>query len=757
MINSINKKFSILIGVSILFLMLIFTTLMIMNINKSIVKELESNLDIQVHNYLQTAEVYNDSLKESSIKLLNIYEKSFLNLRKKGTQRVEINGVETLSLYDGFARLNKNFQPVDHFTEITGAAAAVYVKDGDEYVRITSSLKNEKDERILTDTIDKKSDIYKNIEKKSKFEGLETIAGKNYMSVYSPIIKDEEIIGALYIGYDFTKGLSRLKEKLKKVVIGETGYIYILDKKGNFVLHPSLEGKNALKLKDANGNLFIQDMLKEKNGVIHYDYIQNGDFREKIAAFVSYDEWGWVIVSGSYIDEFLGISEEVEFNLEVATIILTLTLLLITFTLVNKVISNPLEEFQKGLLDFFAFLNKSKDTIEKIDVNSNDEIGKMASVINKNIEDIKHHLHEDNNLISNVKKVVNEVSQGSLNNRINSTCSTQSLNELKDLINIMLENLESFVGKDINKLCEVLESYAKRDFTKKIDSNASGKIGIEILNLNKMITKMLLDNQNDGLHLQNSSNNLSRNVNILNQNASNQAVSLEEVAASITEISENINHTSQKTQQMHKLSSTTKKSSQEGKDLANKTVVSMDEINEKVQTINESISIIDQIAFQTNILSLNAAVEAATAGEAGKGFAVVAQEVRNLASRSAEAAQEIKALVESATIQTKEGKAISSKMIVGFEELEEKINKTNDLINDVTTAATEQTQGMNLISDTINGLDKFTQENAAVANETNSIAIDTNKIAIAVVQSVNENNFEGKDLKRKEEVKQEFV
>ena len=77
----------------------------------------------------------------------------------------------------------------------------------------------------------------------------------------------------------------------------------------------------------------------------------------------------------------------------------------------------------------------------------------------------------------------------------------------------------------------------------------------------------------------------------------------------------------------------------------------MDEINEKVQTINESIAIIDQIAFQTNILSLNAAVEAATAGEAGKGFAVVAQEVRNLASRSAEAAKEITELVVSASIK----------------------------------------------------------------------------------------------------------
>jgi len=293
-------------------------------------------------------------------------------------------------------------------------------------------------------------------------------------------------------------------------------------------------------------------------------------------------------------------------------------------------------------------------------------------------------------------------------------------------------------------LSEVLESYAQRDFRKELDSSSSGKIGNEIANMNKMITHMLIDNQNDGMNLQNSSTQLSKNVSILNESATNQAASLEEVAASITQISENINHTSQKAQEMFALSSNTKKSSDEGKNLANKTVSSMDEINNKVQTINESIAVIDQIAFQTNILSLNAAVEAATAGEAGKGFAVVAAEVRNLASRSADAAKEIKELVESATVQAKQGKEISSAMIAGFEELEEKVNETNSLINDVADAAKEQTQGMIQITDTINHLDKFTQENAAVADKTNIISLDTNEIAKGVVENVNRNEFNGK-------------
>ena len=155
---------------------------------------------------------------------------------------------------------------------------------------------------------------------------------------------------------------------------------------------------------------------------------------------------------------------------------------------------------------------------------------------------------------------------------------------------------------------------------------------------------------------------------------------------------------------MLRISSKTQESAHIGKELATKTVNSMEEINNTVMNINEAITVIDQIAFQTNILSLNAAVEAATAGEAGKGFAVVAQEVRNLAARSAEAAKEIKNLVENATIKANEGKEISSTMIKGFGELESNISETSNLIDDVTNAANEQSSGITQISDAVNQL-----------------------------------------------------
>ena len=195
------------------------------------------------------------------------------------------------------------------------------------------------------------------------------------------------------------------------------------------------------------------------------------------------------------------------------------------------------------------------------------------------------------------------------------------------------------------------------------------------------------------------------------------------------------------------------KSIQTGQDLATETTSAMEEINEQTQLIAEAITVIDQIAFQTNILSLNAAVEAATAGEAGKGFAVVAQEVRNLASRSAEAAKEIKDIVENATSKANNGKEISAKMIEGYQGIYDKVQQTNAIISDVTIASKEQTTGIAQINDAVAQLDKATQENANVASNTSQIANETSKMAISIVEEANKSDFVGKDKVKQTEIK----
>ncbi len=565
-------------------------------------------------------------------------------------------------------------------------------------------------------------------------------------TVAIPLYKDGKYAGV--IGAEIA--LDTFGKLAKSIKVYDHGYAFIVDNYGTVVGHPDKkliskkvseitkndkEYMNALesvkKLKDYT---FVKKSYT--TGLETYNYVK--PFK------INKADVNWSIFINAPVDEYLSLANFIR-NFSIIAAILGILIVGITIFLSVKQLKSNLTVITDGLKSFFLYLNKESNTTKQIDLISNDEFGQMAKNINDNIVKISKSIDEDNHLIENVKNVVNDVSKGYLEKRISEHTSTDSLNELKKLLNDMLDNLESLVGKDINKISEVLSKYTQRDFTAKLNKETSGKIGQELIEMNNMMTQMLQDSQRDGVNLQKSSDELTQNVQTLSKNATSQAASLEETAASIDEITGNIQQTSVKAQEMLNISNETKESAQTGKNLANDTVKAMDEINETVININEAISVIDQIAFQTNILSLNAAVEAATAGEAGKGFAVVAQEVRNLAARSAEAAKEIKDLVENATTRANNGKVISTKMIEGFSSLEEKISSTNNLIDDVSNAAKEQNLGMTQIADAMNQLDKFTQENAAIADQTNDIAKGTNNIALDVVKNVEINEFDGKN------------
>jgi len=263
---------------------------------------------------------------------------------------------------------------------------------------------------------------------------------------------------------------------------------------------------------------------------------------------------------------------------------------------------------------------------------------------------------------------------------------------------------------------------------------------------------MLIENKKNGLTLGDSSNVLLENVNKLNSSSNSAAASLEETAAAIEEITSTVRSNSENITKMSLLSNDVTKSVVIGEKYANQTTIAMDEINTQVNLVNEAISVIDQIAFQTNILSLNAAVEAATAGEAGKGFAVVAQEVRNLASRSAEAAKEIKGIVENATKKANEGKEIANSMIEGYKELNSNVSQTMSLIKDIQNSSKEQLLGIEQINDVVNNLDRQTQQNAQIASETNEIAKLTDSIAKVIVDDTNSKEFYGKDSVQSREI-----
>ena len=435
-------------------------------------------------------------------------------------------------------------------------------------------------------------------------------------------------------------------------------------------------------------------------------------------------------------------------NIIIIESLLIITIVILSLILLSRDILLSLNRFKSGLISFFDFLNKNSSKIEYIDIKNSDEFGLMAKLINSNIEKIENSTLEDKKLLDDVFNVVNRVKQGYYSQLIKENSTNDTLSTLKNSINDMI----SATKQNFISVNNILEEYVKYNYTKELKLDNIEKGGVFetlIKNINELrnaINDMLIKDKENGITLDNSSSELLKNVDKLNQSSNEAAASLEETAAALEEVTSSISNSNNKIAQMSQIASNVTNSASLGEKLANQTTTAMDEINTQVNLVNEAIGVIDNIAFQTNILSLNAAVEAATAGEAGKGFAVVAQEVRNLATRSAEAAKEIKEIVERATVKANEGKSIATNMIEGYKGLNESINQTTSLIQDIASSSKEQQNAVIQINDAISLLDKKTQENAQIAGDTNSIAEKASLMAKKILENVNEKEFLEKNV-----------
>ena len=269
-----------------------------------------------------------------------------------------------------------------------------------------------------------------------------------------------------------------------------------------------------------------------------------------------------------------------------------------------------------------------------------------------------------------------------------------------------LENRKQYMHKEAEPIIKILKNIV------------DGKIDESLVINDESELKMLEEPVNNiRLNLKNIIKQITSSTNNILDMTTKSVQGLEATTTIIEELTQKIFKNENDISIMSDHTTNVTKSLQNELELANKTVSSMEQINEQVNLINDSISVIDQISFQTNILSLNAAVEAATAGEAGKGFAVVAQEVRNLASRSADAAKDIKNIVETATSKANNGKDISSKMIEGFSVLNENIADMAQIIDLVTRSSNEQKQNINKINQAISDLAKQIQDSANITKE----------------------------------------
>ena len=215
-----------------------------------------------------------------------------------------------------------------------------------------------------------------------------------------------------------------------------------------------------------------------------------------------------------------------------------------------------------------------------------------------------------------------------------------------------------------------------------------------------------------------------------------QAASLQQTAAAMEELTGTVRASADNARQANELATGASAAASHGGDVVAKVVITMNDIQASSRKIADIIGTIDGIAFQTNILALNAAVEAARAGEQGRGFAVVASEVRSLAQRSAAAAREIKALISDSVTRVEDGGALVSSAGKTMEEIVAQVKRVSTLIGEITTAANEQTQGIDAVGTSVSQLDQATQQNAALVEESAAAAMSLKEQAEQLAGSV---------------------
>ncbi|RXJ97812.1 chemotaxis protein [Arcobacter sp. CECT 8986] len=588
---------------------------------------------------------------------------------------------------------------------------------------------------LIIEEYNKKFHNIVNIEKKIGLDKNSGLRGKLRSAVHKvqKDVRDSKNFELLAYVYELRKHGKDfiIRRDLKYKEKFENSVNKLLNNPSFFIYKKNLQTykENFLALVEAEK----QKGLTSKDGLIH-----------ELRTTIQSKEDTLLKLEKNITDEITSQNKLFSFIATLVIVINILLVILITYYVLTNIIKS-MNSFKSGLLSFFNYLNRKTEDVVYLKDKGNDEFSSMAKVVNENIIKTQKNIEEDRKLIDETITVLSEFESGDLCQRLEMEVSNPALMELKTVLNKMAENLEN----NIDKILNVLEQYSQYNYLNKIDNKNLKEhllnLANGVNNLGNSITEMLIENKSNGLTLEKSSHSLLKNVDKLNASSTEAASSLEETAAALEEITSTIRSNSESISKMTSLSNDVKKSAEQGTNLANRTASSMDEINEQVLAINEAITVIDQIAFQTNILSLNAAVEAATAGEAGKGFAVVAAEVRNLASRSAEAANEIKSLVESATLKADDGKKISQNMIEGYNQLNENINQTTSLISDVDSASKEQLLGIEQINDAITQLDRQTQENAMVASQTHDIAGTTDKIAKLVVANTDNKEFIGKN------------
>ncbi|TFW23266.1 methyl-accepting chemotaxis protein [Duganella callida] len=397
----------------------VMLTLINMSTSAMLKERAKLNVAYNLAGISNTVEVFNTAMMNEASSFARLFASEFEHgeFTLDSASTIDIGGKPTPTLKNAGKTLNLDFSIPDKFTSDTGVIATIFAASGEEFVRVSTSLKKENGERAVGTQLDHAHPSYPLLRNGTSYIGLATLFGKQFITQYDPI-RDHggKVIGVLFIGLDISKNMEMLKQKIKAIRIGETGYIYVLNAApgktlGNALVHPTREGDNLADIKSSDGRSFVREMLDAKEGGMTYDWVEQEGAapREKMVEFHTFKPWNWLIVGGTYTEEITREAAQLRNRYAVLGLVALAVFALALFLLVRALVSRPLARAEEA-----AERIASGDLDVHLQIDNEDEIGQVLRSLNNISGNLSGVVGQVRGGAEQITTASSEIAQGNL-------------------------------------------------------------------------------------------------------------------------------------------------------------------------------------------------------------------------------------------------------------------------------------------------------------------------------------------------------